>query len=359
MRALPMRWMMSIVFPVIFATAFSFGDVKVGDQLPKLKAGALYNNSYGVDIKDLDGYVVVVEFWATWCGPCRAAIPHMNEIFEKYKDKGVLIISLSDENDATVKPFVKQMKMKYLVASGSKSIDDFGVNGIPHAFLTDTKGKVIWAGHPMAGLEESIENAVKEFKPVRRLGGGPAWNAHLLDEIELSIKEKNYGAAREELHRLDVKSMHPENPKDELAARYVKAVGILAKMAESDYEMALQDVDDKKFDEAIATLKSLAVEFSTVELGKKSAELLDRIENDPTIAKERKLVTLEVLAGNALKRARTLLEDGNTLSAYHRLNSIVKKYPDTDASVQAEKLLDTMRKDEAVMKNIGEDQSGG
>ena len=359
MRTPRFLWMMSIVFSVIFATAFCFGDVKVGDQLPKLNAKALYNNSYGADINDLDGYVVVVEFWATWCGPCRAAIPHMNEIFEKYKDKGVLIISLSDEDDVTVKPFVKQMNMKYLVGSGSKSINDFGVNGIPHAFLTDTKGKVIWAGHPMAGLEESIDNAVKEFKPVRRLGGGPAWNAHLLDEIELSINKKNYGAAREALHRLDVKSMHPENPKDELAARYVKVVGILATVAEADYEKALQFVDDKKFDEAITTLRSLAVEFSTVPLGKKAAEMLDRIEHDPTIAKERKLVTLEILAGNALKRAQKLIDDGDALSAYQRLTSIIKKYPGTDASVDAEKLLDTLRKDETVMNAVGEDQSGG
>ena len=351
--------MFGLMAVMLGSAAVSQAEVKVGDQLPKLNATGLYNNTYGVDIHDLEGYVVVVEFWATWCGPCRAAIPHMNEIFEKYKDKSVLIISLSDEDDVTVKPFVKQMNMKYLVGSGSKSINDFGVNGIPHAFLTDTKGKVIWAGHPMAGLEESIDNAVKEFKPVRRLGGGPKWNSHLLDEIELAISKSNYGEARDELKHLDLNSMHPENPKDELGVRYRKVLGILAKQAESEYAEAIVLVRDQQYEKAILILKSLAAEFSTDALGKKAADELDRINHDPTIMKERRLAKVEIIAANALKRARKILADGNQISAYRRLTSIVKKYPGTQAAGKASVLIEGLKGDEELMKTIEASGEGG
>ena len=61
--------------------------------------------------------IYVVEFWATWCGPCKASIPHLTEIQAKYKDKGVIVAGISNEDAATVKPFVEEMgdKLAYSV----------------------------------------------------------------------------------------------------------------------------------------------------------------------------------------------------------------------------------------------------
>ena len=107
----------------------------------------------------------VVEFWATWCGPCRVSIPHLTEMQKKFADQGVVFIGVSDEPADTVKPFVEKMgdKMEYVVAidparkTHEGYMKAFGVGGIPHAFLVDKAGVIAWHGHPMAGLEKAIE----------------------------------------------------------------------------------------------------------------------------------------------------------------------------------------------------------
>jgi len=116
---------------------------------------------------DVSSGVHVVEFWATWCPPCRTSIPHLTALQEKFKDRGVNIIGVSDEELATVEAFVNKMgdKMAYTVAidAGATSkgyMGKYGVGGIPHAFVVKD-GEIVWHGHPMAKLEAAIEDALK------------------------------------------------------------------------------------------------------------------------------------------------------------------------------------------------------
>jgi len=120
-----------------------------------------------IDVKDGKS-VYVVEFWATWCGPCRVSIPHLSALQKKLKDKGVVVVGVSDEEPAKVKPFVKSMgeKMDYAVACDDTAQSNmgymaaYGFNGIPTAFIVDKQGKVRWAGHPMAGLDQALEKVL-------------------------------------------------------------------------------------------------------------------------------------------------------------------------------------------------------
>jgi len=112
--------------------------------------------------------VFVVEFWATWCGPCRTSIPHLTELQKKFKDRNVTIIGISDEEIAEVKPFVEEMgaKMDYVVAvdqdrkTFASYMDAFEQGGIPTAFIVDQAGKIVWYGHPMADLDDVLEKVV-------------------------------------------------------------------------------------------------------------------------------------------------------------------------------------------------------
>ena len=117
-----------------------------------------------VDLATVKGkQLVVVEFWATWCPPCRTSIPHLTAMQKKFKD--VIFVGVTDEKSDVVKKFVTKMgeQMDYVVAIDDKQqtskgyMREFNVNGIPHAFVVDKEGRIIWQGHPMAGLEEALE----------------------------------------------------------------------------------------------------------------------------------------------------------------------------------------------------------
>jgi len=108
--------------------------------------------------------IYVVEFWATWCPPCRTSIPHLTELQKKLKDKGVVFIGVSDEEPGVVKKFVDKMgeKMDYVVAiDGGRTsegyMEAFDIGGIPHAFVVDKEGKIAWQGHPMDGLDVALD----------------------------------------------------------------------------------------------------------------------------------------------------------------------------------------------------------
>jgi thiol-disulfide isomerase/thioredoxin len=115
------------------------------------------------------GHVYVVEFWATWCPPCRVSIPHLTELQKKYKDQGVTFVGVSDEPPDVTTPFVKQMgdNMDYAVASDTKGdvykgyMTAFHQDGIPTAFVVGADGKLVWLGHPMVDrFEQAIEQAI-------------------------------------------------------------------------------------------------------------------------------------------------------------------------------------------------------
>lgn len=112
--------------------------------------------------------VAVVEFWATWCPPCRASIPHITKLQQKYKDSAVFI-GVSSESAETVKSFVEKQgdNMNYRVAIDSENgttkgfMGAFGIQAIPHAFLVDQTGRIIYHAHPMdTKLEDYLEKAV-------------------------------------------------------------------------------------------------------------------------------------------------------------------------------------------------------
>lgn len=120
------------------------------------------------------GKVYVVEFWATWCGPCKTTIPHLTEMAKKYAGKvsfnGISVWeNKRDAKDtsyyATVDKFVKEMgvKMDYNVAidGPAGAVSDAWMkaanqNGIPTAFIVDQNGTIAWIGHPMDGMDETL-----------------------------------------------------------------------------------------------------------------------------------------------------------------------------------------------------------
>jgi thiol-disulfide isomerase/thioredoxin len=129
----------------------------VGKSFPAL------NVSFHGKAPETNGKALLVEFWATWCGPCRESIPHLNELHGKFSGKGLTLLGLTDEDQGTVTKFQKRQPMNYAVATdrSGRLSRTFGIKSIPHAFLVSKEGKILWSGHPLQLEEATIRNALR------------------------------------------------------------------------------------------------------------------------------------------------------------------------------------------------------
>lgn len=127
------------------------------------KAPALTVEKWLSKEPDRKGKFVLVDFWATWCGPCRKAIPELNAFHKKFGDK-LVVIGLSDEKEETVTSFTSP-KIEYFSAIDTKHKmkDAVAVTGIPHAMLIDPNGIVRWEGFPLLSGHELTEQIVQDI----------------------------------------------------------------------------------------------------------------------------------------------------------------------------------------------------
>lgn len=120
---------------------------KVGEAAPEISAGKWVNSKEPLTLASLRGKIVVVEFWATWCGPCMECIPHLNDLQRKYSGQNFQLVSLVREGHQTMDPFLAKHQVEYPIGLESSSLDDYSIPGIPQAFVIDQNGKVIWSGN--------------------------------------------------------------------------------------------------------------------------------------------------------------------------------------------------------------------
>ncbi len=96
---------------------------------------------------EFKGNIVILDFWATWCPPCRAEIPGFVDLYKRYAEKGLVIVgvSLDQKGPAAVKPFMDKFRMNYPVAMGDEQIVKAfgGIEALPTTFVIDRTGKIV------------------------------------------------------------------------------------------------------------------------------------------------------------------------------------------------------------------------
>lgn len=146
---------------VVAASAAAQSEVKVGSTAPAIDVSEWVK---GGQTTLQTGRVYVVEFWATWCVPCRKSIPHLTKLQQTYSDD-LTIIGVSDEKADVVRPFVQRMssQMDYVVAVDNNAntkrnwLEAAKKDSIPTAFIVDRESKVVWIGNP---LDDSFDSVV-------------------------------------------------------------------------------------------------------------------------------------------------------------------------------------------------------
>jgi peroxiredoxin len=110
-------------------------------------------------LKEQRGKVVVLNFWATWCPPCRKEMPDLETLYQQFKEQGLVILAISDEDAGKVRPFIAQQKVTYpiLLDPGRKVNELFQIEGIPKTFVYDRTGKLVAQSIDMRTRRQFLE----------------------------------------------------------------------------------------------------------------------------------------------------------------------------------------------------------
>jgi uncharacterized protein (TIGR03435 family) len=143
------------------ATADKDGPA-LGGVPPPLTVTKMLQGSSDLSWAKLKGKVVVLEFWATWCGPCVQSIPHVNDLAEQFKNKPVVFISVTSENEEVVRQFLKAHPLKTQVGLDDYEVLNkaFHVQGIPHVIIVDASGHIAAISHPAVVKPEHLEEVL-------------------------------------------------------------------------------------------------------------------------------------------------------------------------------------------------------
>lgn len=122
---------------------------EAGEMVGKAAPAFTLNTISGkkISLSSFKGHPMLLNFWATWCGPCKEEIPQMNQLYKKFKDKGFVILAVSiDEDDADVSDFMKDTPIDFIVLrDGAQKIarSSYKVFGYPFSFIIDRKGIIV------------------------------------------------------------------------------------------------------------------------------------------------------------------------------------------------------------------------
>ncbi|WP_177225870.1 TlpA family protein disulfide reductase [Arsenicibacter rosenii] len=131
-----------------------FAQPKTGDSAPEIHLEGIYNKPDGTipTLQALKGKVVILDFWATWCGPCIASFPKNNKIYNENKDKGVVLLAISDDSKTKLENFLGKVKFDFWFGMDSDKSDlkSYGIEFWPTVFIIDRNGNVAYRGNELS-----------------------------------------------------------------------------------------------------------------------------------------------------------------------------------------------------------------
>jgi cytochrome c biogenesis protein CcmG/thiol:disulfide interchange protein DsbE len=144
--------------------ALNAGNV-IGMAAPDFELRVIDGKGKTMKLSDLRGKAVLVNFWATWCGPCKIEMPWFVDLQKKYGPDGLVIVgvAMDDSGEKTISDFAKEMKINYPILQGTEKVGELygGVEGLPTSFFLDRSGKIVDRVLGLAG-ERVFVDAIKK-----------------------------------------------------------------------------------------------------------------------------------------------------------------------------------------------------
>lgn len=349
------RLVLTLALLLAFSTAPVRADeLHVGD---KMDFSFTAVGGQQVSMKALAGKIVIVDMWATWCGPCMHEVPHMLQINQDDGPKGVQIIGISLDSDKDAMLGVTTSKLmtwpQFFDGLAWKNVyaQQWHVNGIPHCYLVGPDGTILWIGHP-AAIDVPLTDALKNHPPVLVDPEIVKAQNVVLDQVEAAITDKNTAKAVKLLA-----TVKPEAGKDAAFAARLDAV---QQKLQDVGKQALTDVDalidQKLYGQAVKKLNDLSQALAGTTTGKEIKAKLETLLKNPDAKAALDKVKTETTAGAALVAAQNLADAKNDVEAYRAMKHVVAQYPGTAAATTAAEIVAKYEKDADFVHKANSDQ---
>lgn len=306
---------------VVTSTLVAAGDVQLraGDAAPEFE-GDWFNHS-NTSLEELRGHVVLLDVWRTWCGPCTAMIPHLNELHEEYADRGLKVVGITTESEGLIERHIEEHDMRFPLASVDQGEEDnYGIRGFPTSFLIDADGMIVWRGHPAKFEREfgrkRLERLLDETSIVPDISGQHRRIARYVDKGDLGDA---WEKACDELEDGDAPDLVEFRDRIEamVDARLAKVEDLC---------------DEERYGQAAVILDQITETFDGMPQAEKAEELLDALEDDDDAEDD-------IDAYDDYVKAMEYWREGEFDRALETLSDIVDDYPDTGTAILADGIL--------------------
>jgi thiol-disulfide isomerase/thioredoxin len=324
--------------------------VNVGDK-PELQFNSA-NGAGQVSLEKYKGKIIVVDFWATWCGPCMAEADHMVKVNADYAPKGLQFIGISLDTD--VQPLLKVAKEKGFTwpqkfDQTAPVAGNWGVTGIPSTFIIGPDGVVLWKGHP-SQIDRALADAFKNHPPQLVDPKVLADATATADKIEAALKNGGEASALKQLATIPAAAKADKD----FAAR----IATIEKQVSEYATKSLSEIDPliekKQYVEAASKLSDLTKALGALPAGAEAKKKLADLMTNPEAKAQFELVQKNKAGEEELAIAKRLQADGKSEQAYLKYKTIATSFAGTAAGNQAKTEVANYEKDPALVKQAND-----